>query len=177
MGGRVSCNFSEVCHCKHAYQVLYGIDDHRIAECLGLEGTSVGHPAQPPAEAGSPRAGCTAPRPGGSGISPEKETPQAPWAACARAPSPSEGRSSSSCSAGAASVCARCPLFLLLGSTEKSLAPSRWGSNKMIFCSNRNDVVLKKITFFSSDLTYELTVKSTDLSGKEYIAFFLQCAC
>jgi len=28
----------------------------------------VGHPAQPPAEAGSPRAGCTAPRPGGAGI-------------------------------------------------------------------------------------------------------------
>ena len=33
---------------------------------VGLEGSSVGHPAQPPAEAGSPRAGCTAPRPGGS---------------------------------------------------------------------------------------------------------------
>jgi len=29
----------------------------------------VGHPAQPPAQAGSPRAGCTGPRPGGSGIS------------------------------------------------------------------------------------------------------------
>ena len=39
-----------------------------------------GHPAQPPAEAGSPRAGCTGPCPGGSGISPEKETPQPPWA-------------------------------------------------------------------------------------------------
>jgi len=37
-----------------------------------------GHPAQPPAQAGSPRAGGTAPRPGGSGISPEKETPQPP---------------------------------------------------------------------------------------------------
>ena len=45
---------------------------------------------------GSPRAGCTAPRPGGSGISPEKETPQPPWAARARAPSFSQGRSSSS---------------------------------------------------------------------------------
>ena len=33
-----------------------------------------GHPAQPPAQAGSPRAGCTAPRPGGAGISPEKKT-------------------------------------------------------------------------------------------------------
>ena len=40
-----------------------------------------GHPAQPPAQAGSPTAGCTAPRPGGAGISPEKETPQPLWAA------------------------------------------------------------------------------------------------
>jgi len=85
---------------------------HRITAWQGLAGPSVGHPAQPPAQAGSPRAGCTAPRPGGAGISPEKETPQPPWAAWARAPAPSEGRSSSSCSAGAssASVCARCPL-------------------------------------------------------------------
>ena len=37
-----------------------------ITEWQGLEGTSVGHPAQPPAQAGSPRAGCTAPRPGGA---------------------------------------------------------------------------------------------------------------
>ena len=68
--------------------------------------------SNPPAQARSPRAGCTAPRPGGSGISPEKETPPPPWAAWARAPSPSEGRSSSSCSDGAssASVCAHCPL-------------------------------------------------------------------
>ena len=72
----------------------------------------MGHLVQPPTQAGSPRAGCTAPHPSGSGISPEKETLQPPWAAWARAPSPSEGRSSSSCSAGAssASVCARCPL-------------------------------------------------------------------
>jgi len=40
--------------------------NHRLTEWSGLEGTSVGHPVQPPAEAGSPRAGCTAPRPGGS---------------------------------------------------------------------------------------------------------------
>ena len=67
-----------------------------ITECSGLAGTSVGHPAQPPAQAGSPRAGCTGPCPGGAGISPEKETPQPPWAAWARAPAPSEGSSSSS---------------------------------------------------------------------------------
>ena len=44
--------------------------------------------------------------------SPEKDTPQPPWATCSSAPSPSEGRSSSSGSAGtsSASVCARCPL-------------------------------------------------------------------
>ena len=35
---------------------------HRITEWLGLEGTSVGHPVQPPAEAGSPTAGRTGPR-------------------------------------------------------------------------------------------------------------------
>ena len=86
---------------------------HRIPAWWGVAGPSGGHPAQPPAQAGSPRAGCTAPCPGGAGISPEKETPQPPWTAWARAPSPSEGRSSSSGSAGAssASVCARCPLF------------------------------------------------------------------
>jgi len=68
--------------------------------------------SNPPVEAGSPTAGCTGPCPGGSSISPEQETPQPPWAACASAPSPSEGRSSSSCSAGTscASVCACCPL-------------------------------------------------------------------
>ena len=49
---------------------------HRITEWQGLEGTSVGLPVHPPAEAGSPRAGCTGPCPGGSGISPEKETSQ-----------------------------------------------------------------------------------------------------
>ena len=45
-------------------------------------------------------------------ISPEKENPQPPWAACSRVPSPSEGRSSSSCSDGTsyASVCTHCPL-------------------------------------------------------------------
>ena len=56
----------------------------------------MGHLVQPPAEAGSPTAVCTGPCPGGSGISPEQETPQPPWAACSSALSPSEGRSSSS---------------------------------------------------------------------------------
>jgi len=49
---------------------------HRITDWSGLEGTSGDHPAQPPAQAGSPRAGCRGPCPGGSGISPEKETPK-----------------------------------------------------------------------------------------------------
>ena len=66
----------------------------------------------PPAKAGSPREGCTGPCPGRSWISPEKENPQPPWAACSSAPSPSEGRSSSSCSDGTscAWICAHCPL-------------------------------------------------------------------
>ena len=56
--------------------------------------------SNPLAEAGCPTAGCRGPCPGGSWISPEKETPQPPWAACSSAPSPSESRSSSSCSDG-----------------------------------------------------------------------------
>jgi len=39
--------------------------NHRITACSGLEVTSMGHPVQPPAEAGSPTAGCTGPCPGG----------------------------------------------------------------------------------------------------------------
>jgi len=80
---------------------------HKITAWQGLEGTSVGHLVQAPAQAGSPRAGCTGPHPAGVGISPEKETPQPLWAAWARALSPSEGRSSSLCSGGTslASVC------------------------------------------------------------------------
>jgi len=41
-------------------------ENHRIPAWWGLAGPSVGHPAQPPAEAGSPRAGCRGPCPGGS---------------------------------------------------------------------------------------------------------------
>jgi len=51
--------------------------NHRIPECSGLEGTSVGHPAQPPAQAGSPTAGCTAPRPGGSSGGNQERSPGA----------------------------------------------------------------------------------------------------
>jgi len=34
-------------------RLLYQLQNHRITEWSGLEGTSVGHPVQPPAEAGS----------------------------------------------------------------------------------------------------------------------------
>jgi len=46
----------------------------RIPAWRGLVGTSGHHPVQPPAEAGAPTAGCTAPRPGGVWVAPEKET-------------------------------------------------------------------------------------------------------
>jgi len=59
---------------------------------VGVGRDLCGSPSPTPAKAGSPRAGCTGPHPGGAGISPEKETPQPPWAAWARAPSPSEDR-------------------------------------------------------------------------------------
>ena len=36
--------------------------EHRVTAWWGLAGTSVGPPAQPPAQAGSPRAGCTGAR-------------------------------------------------------------------------------------------------------------------
>jgi len=45
---------------------------YRITEWERLEGTSVDHLVQTPAKAGSPRAGCTGPRPGGFLISPKK---------------------------------------------------------------------------------------------------------
>ena len=45
---------------------LPGTAFHRITEWWGLEGTSVGHPVQPPAQAGSPTVGCRGPCPGRS---------------------------------------------------------------------------------------------------------------
>ena len=64
--------------------------NHRITESQSVRGWK--GPlwviwCNPPAEAGSPRAGCTGPCPGGSWTSPEKENPQPPWATCSRAPS------------------------------------------------------------------------------------------
>jgi len=49
-----------------SYGSILPQDIHRITECLGLEGPSVGHPTQTPAQAGSPRPGCTGPCPGRS---------------------------------------------------------------------------------------------------------------
>jgi len=59
------------CHLLRSQRVGAGLwgsggTQQRITEWSGLEGTSVGHPVQPPAEAGSPTAGCTGPRPGGA---------------------------------------------------------------------------------------------------------------
>ena len=56
--------------------------DHRITQnSRGWKGPLWVTQSNPPAEAGSPTASCTGPCPGGSGISPEKETPQPLWAA------------------------------------------------------------------------------------------------
>ena len=46
----------------------------RYHSMVGVGRDLCGSPSPTPAQAGSPRAGCTAPRPGGAGISPEKET-------------------------------------------------------------------------------------------------------
>ena len=83
--------------------------NHRM---VGVGRDLCGSSSPTPAKAGTPTTGCTGPCPGGFWISPEKETPQPPWAACSRAPSPSKWRSSSSCSdrTSYASVCAHCPL-------------------------------------------------------------------
>ena len=84
-------------------KIITESQNHRITELqnhrmLGVARDLCGLSSPtPPAKAGTPRAGCRGPCPDGSWISPEKETPQPAWAACASAPSPSEGRSSSSC--------------------------------------------------------------------------------
>ena len=59
---------------KNLCSVRIESQNHRIAECQGLEWTSGDHLGQHPAKAGSPRAGCTGPCPGGFWISREKET-------------------------------------------------------------------------------------------------------
>jgi len=57
-----------------------------------------------------------------------------PWAACSSAPSPSEGRSSSSCSDGtsSASVCARCP-----APGEHPFSSSGWNLTQLCFLTQR----------------------------------------
>ena len=104
---------------------------HRTTAQQGLAGPSVGHPAQPPAQAGSPGAGCTAPHPGRLWISPEKETPQPLWVACSSALSPSHWRSSSSCSAGtsSASFCTHCPLSCCWTPLRSHTAPAHENSS------------------------------------------------
>lgn len=53
---------------------------HKILGSLGLEGAS----GSSPTKAGLPRAGDTETHPGGSGMSPEMETPRPPLGACSR---------------------------------------------------------------------------------------------
>ena len=95
--------------------VVRGVKNHRITESQngrGWKGPLWITQSNPPAEVGSPTAGCIGPCPGGSWISPEKETPQPPWAACSSALSPAEWRNYFTCSDGTscASFCAHCPL-------------------------------------------------------------------
>ena len=86
----------------------------------------MGHPAQPPAQAGSPRAGCKGPRPGGSGIISREGDSTAPLGSlCQGSVTPRMKkfflifRRNFLC----LSLCPL-PLVLSLGTTEKSLAPS-----------------------------------------------------
>ena len=123
------CILTKTKHCYASYCHLsnkceeskrkYGFLNLQITECYRMFG--VGRDL-----CGSPRAGCTGPCPGGSGISPEKETPQPPSAAWARAPSPSRGKKFFlvfSWSFLCFSLCPL-PLVLSLGTTGKSLTPS-----------------------------------------------------
>ena len=61
---------------------------------LGAGRALCGSPSPTPCPSRVTQSSCTAPRPGGAGISPEKETPQPPWD---RAPSPSEGEDTNDC--------------------------------------------------------------------------------
>ena len=67
--------------------------------------------SNPPAKAGSPQQAAQDLVQAGLEYLQRRRIHKPPWAACSRAPSPSEGRSSSSCSdeTSYASVCAHCP--------------------------------------------------------------------
>lgn len=56
------------------------------------------HLVQPPAPAGTRRAGCPGPHPYGFWKSPRGEAPQHPWATCAGVQSPTQHRSAAWCS-------------------------------------------------------------------------------
>ena len=91
-------------------RIIIESQNHRIVG-LGRDLCGSSSPTPLPKQ-GHLTAGCTGPCPGRSWISPEKKTPQPLWAAWSSALSPSEGRSSFSCSDGTscASVSAHCPL-------------------------------------------------------------------
>ena len=94
-------------------QTGYNVQNHRITESQNHRMFGIGRDLcgssspTPLPKKGRLQQACRGRCPGRSWISPEKENPQPPWAACSSAPSPSEGRSSSSCSDGTcyASLC------------------------------------------------------------------------